>query len=125
MSPATAVTRDDLQAFVAYRLDPDVARYQSWDPTYHMTDAEALLAAQADAGFGTPGAWPLVAALDRPSGELVGDCAAHALAHQPGTAEVGITLARARGRGWRQRPSARSSAPSTTTTRWARCGGLS
>jgi RimJ/RimL family protein N-acetyltransferase len=47
---------DDLRAFVAYRSHPDIARYQSWDPTYAMTDAEALLAAQADVAFGTPGA---------------------------------------------------------------------
>jgi len=84
---------DDLQAFVAYRSHPDVARYQSWDPTYAMTDAEALLAAQADVAFGTPGAWVQVAALDRASGELVGDCAVHVLADQPATAEVGVTLA--------------------------------
>jgi RimJ/RimL family protein N-acetyltransferase len=84
---------DDLQAFVAYRSHPDVARYQSWDPTYAMTDAEALLAAQADVAFGTPGAWLQVAALDRASGELVGDCAVRVLADQPATAEVGVTLA--------------------------------
>jgi RimJ/RimL family protein N-acetyltransferase len=84
---------DDLRAFVAYRSHPDVARYQSWDPTYAMTDAEALLAAQADVAFGTPGAWVQVAALDRASGELVGDCAVHVLADQRATAEVGVTLA--------------------------------
>jgi RimJ/RimL family protein N-acetyltransferase len=83
----------DLEAFVAYRSDPDVARYQSWEPTYGMPDARALLAAQAGLAFGTPGAWMQVAALDRASGELVGDCAVHVLADQPRTAEVGVTLA--------------------------------
>jgi len=34
-----------------------------------------------------------VAALDRSSGELVGDCAVHVLADRPATAEVGVTLA--------------------------------
>jgi RimJ/RimL family protein N-acetyltransferase len=87
---------DDLPAFVAYRSHPDVARYQSWDPTYAMSDADALLAAQADVAFGTPGAWVQVAAIDRTSGELVGDCAVHVLADQPATAEVGVTLAPAR-----------------------------
>ena len=84
---------DDLRAFVAYRSHPDVARYQSWDPAYAMSDAEALLAAQGDVAFATPGAWVQVAALDRASGELVGDCAVHVLADQPATAEVGVTLA--------------------------------
>ena len=87
---------EDLQAFVAYRSHPDVARYQSWDPTYAMRDAEELLAAQADVAFGTPGAWVQVAALDRASGELVGDCAVRVVADQPATAEVGVTLAPAR-----------------------------
>jgi RimJ/RimL family protein N-acetyltransferase len=87
---------DDLPAFVAYRSDPEVARYQSWDPAYGMADAEALLAAQAEVPFGTPGAWVQVAALDRASGELVGDCAVRVLADQPATAEVGVTLAPAR-----------------------------
>jgi RimJ/RimL family protein N-acetyltransferase len=83
---------DDLQAFAAYRSHPEVARYQSWDSTYAMADAEALLAAQADVAFGTPGAWVQVAALDRASGALVGDCAVHVLADQSATAEVGVTL---------------------------------
>ena len=39
---------EDLRSFVAYRSHPDVARYQSWDPTYSMAEAEALLAAQVD-----------------------------------------------------------------------------
>jgi hypothetical protein len=49
---------NDLRAFVAYRSHPDVARYQSWEPTYAMDDAEALLAAQADVAFGTPASRP-------------------------------------------------------------------
>ena len=83
---------EDLRAFVAYRSDPDVARYQSWDPTYAMRDAEALLLAQADVAFGTPGTWVQVAALDRASGELVGDCAVRVLADQPATAEVSSSI---------------------------------
>ena len=48
---------EDLRVFVAYRSHPDVARYQSWEPTYSMKDGEALLAAQANVAFGTSGAW--------------------------------------------------------------------
>jgi RimJ/RimL family protein N-acetyltransferase len=29
---------DDLPAFVAYRREPEVARYQAWDTTYSMID---------------------------------------------------------------------------------------
>jgi RimJ/RimL family protein N-acetyltransferase len=83
----------DLPAFVAYRSDPDVARYQSWDTTYSMDDARRFLASQQGVAFGTPGAWVQVAAIDRLRGTLCGDCAVHVVTDQPATAEVGVTLA--------------------------------
>ena len=90
----------DLPAFVAYRSAPEVARYQSWDTTYAMADAERFLAAQREVAFGQPGAWVQLAAVDRASGELCGDCAVHVRSDQPATAELGVTLAPAhQGRG--------------------------
>jgi RimJ/RimL family protein N-acetyltransferase len=83
----------DLEAFVAYRSAPEVARYQSWDTTFSMADAERFLAEQQEVELGRPGAWVQLAATDRESGELCGDCAVHVLADQPGTAEVGVTFA--------------------------------
>ena len=66
---------DDLVAFVAYRSAPKVARYQSWDTSYSMADAERFLAAQQRVAFGGPGASLQLAAIDRVSGTLCGDCA--------------------------------------------------
>jgi RimJ/RimL family protein N-acetyltransferase len=84
-------TAADLDAFVAYRREPDVARYQSWDTSYSRADAEAVL---------SPGEWTQVAIADRATGALLGDCAVHAVPDQPRTTEVGITLAPAsQGRG--------------------------
>jgi RimJ/RimL family protein N-acetyltransferase len=83
----------DLEAFVAYRSAPEVARYQSWDTTFAMADAERFLAEQQEVELGRPGGWVQLAATDRESGELCGDCAVHVLADQPGTAEVGVTFA--------------------------------
>src|SRR5690348_16285652 len=37
---------DDLEEFVSYRSDPEVARHQSWDSPYSMADAESLLSSQ-------------------------------------------------------------------------------
>lgn len=85
---------EDLPAFVAYRSDPEVARYQSWDTTYSMADAERFLASQRDVEFGEPGAWVQVAAIDRLDGSLVGDCAARVVDDQPATAEIGVTFSR-------------------------------
>jgi RimJ/RimL family protein N-acetyltransferase len=86
----------DLPAFVAYRSAPEVARYQSWDTTFSPADAERFLTAQQRVEFGQPGVWVQVAAIDRVSGELCGDCAVHVVTDQPATAEVGVTLAPAR-----------------------------
>jgi RimJ/RimL family protein N-acetyltransferase len=84
---------DDLPAFVAYRSEPEVARYQSWDTSYSMADAERFLASQRDLALGTPGAWVQLAAVDRRSGALCGDCAVRVDTEQPATAEVGVTFA--------------------------------
>ena len=83
---------DDLPAFAAYRSDPDVARYQSWDKTFSMADAERFLAEQRDVEFGTPGVWVQLAAIDRETGALCGDCAVSVGPDQP-TAELGVTFA--------------------------------
>jgi RimJ/RimL family protein N-acetyltransferase len=83
----------DLAAFVAYRSEPEVARYQSWETSFSMADAERFLASQQGVGLATPGAWVQLAAVDRRTGVLCGDCAVHVVADQPDTAEVGITFA--------------------------------
>src|SRR5687768_682833 len=84
---------DDAPAFAAYRSAPGVARYQSWDRTYSRADAERLVASQQEVAFGDPGAWVQLAAVDRVSGALCGDCAVRVATAQPATAEVGVTFA--------------------------------
>ena len=84
---------DDAPAFAAYRSDPDVARYQSWDTTFTTADGERLVASQAGVALGDPGAWLQLAAVDRGSGALCGDCAVRIATDQPQTAEVGVTFA--------------------------------
>lgn len=84
---------EDLSAFVAYRSAPEVARYQSWDPTFSIADAERFLDSQQQVVFGQQGVWVQLAAIDRGSGTLCGDCAVHIADDQPATAEVGVTFA--------------------------------
>ena len=88
--------REDVPAFAAYRRDPEVARYQGWDTAYSEADGERLVAGQDGVELGAPGPWVQVAALDRATGELCGDCAVHVVTDQPHTAEVGVTLSPAR-----------------------------
>ena len=64
---------DDLEAFVAYRSDPEVARYQSWDSPYSMADAESFLSSQRELVFGQPGEWLQLAIVDRATGAVCGE----------------------------------------------------
>jgi RimJ/RimL family protein N-acetyltransferase len=84
----------DLDALLAYRNDPEVARYQSWT-SFSREEAEAFLASQRDLAPGTPGEWVQIALERRESPGLIGDCAVKVLADDPRQAEIGFTLARA------------------------------
>ncbi len=84
---------EDLTGFAAYRAAPEVARYQSWDTSYSLADAEEFLASQRGLSFGQPGVWLQLAILERNSGQLCGDCAVRVTDDQPATAEIGVTLA--------------------------------
>lgn len=92
---------DDLPTFVAYRSDPSVARYQSWDAPYPVQRAERLLAEMASAHPDSPGIWFQVAVVRRTDGLLIGDCAAHVRPDDPRQAEIGFSFAPAhQGRGY-------------------------
>lgn len=87
----------DVPAFVAYRSDPEVARFQSWHADFSAEDGAALVASQP-VGFPTPGEWVQLA-LRAPTADgsgsrvLVGDIAIGADASQPATFELGVTIA--------------------------------
>jgi len=90
------LAESDLEAFVAYRRDPDVARYQSWLPDYSLADARSLLAAQPGTTLPETGGWVQLAL--RPisasyGSTLIGDVAIGTDAVQPDTYELGVTLA--------------------------------
>jgi RimJ/RimL family protein N-acetyltransferase len=87
------LTPDDLPAVLAYRNDPEVARYQGWPLPATPDDAAGLV---SDAPLGAPG-WVQRAVTLR-GGEVVGDVA---LKTQGQQAELGVTLARsAQGHGY-------------------------
>jgi RimJ/RimL family protein N-acetyltransferase len=84
----------DLDAFVAYRSDPEVARWQSWTAPYPRDAARELLTAASADLPPTPGAWRQVAVARRDDGALLGDCAFRR-SDDGRQAELGVTLARA------------------------------
>ncbi len=83
-------TAQDIPDFVAYRQDPDVARYQSWD-NYTAQEGEAFFIAQQIMEFGIIDSWYQIAIANLEQDRLIGDCVIHFLdEHQ---VEIGFTLA--------------------------------
>jgi RimJ/RimL family protein N-acetyltransferase len=89
----TPLTAQDAAAFVAYRQDPRVARWQGWEPSYSAADAAELIASQPAGDLPEPGGWLQLAIRNAVTGELYGDVAVHALEDLSDTFEIGITLA--------------------------------
>lgn len=88
----------DLAGFQAYRHDPEVGRWQGWQP---QADAQALafLEEMADGPLFQPGTWTQLGIADDLTGQLIGDLGVHVSADGR-EAEFGFSLARAaQGRG--------------------------
>nr|MBP6750897.1 GNAT family N-acetyltransferase [Xanthomonadaceae bacterium] len=93
-----ALRESDLADFHAYRSDPQVARYQGWQP---MDEARALafLRGQNNRSALEPGRWVRLAIADTPTDRLLGDIGLW-LSHDRREAEIAITVApSAQGRG--------------------------
>jgi RimJ/RimL family protein N-acetyltransferase len=89
----------DLALFMAYRNDPEVARYQGWEGISEP-EARAFLQEQKEVQPGVPGQWFQIAVELKATGMLVGDCALKIEEHDERQAEIGYTLSRAyQGRG--------------------------
>ena len=89
---ARAMAAPDVEAFVAYRTDPDVARYQSWSD-YTPEQGRELVESMHDSRLGEPGEWYQIALEEIASGALVGDLAVHVDEDEHRQLEVGFTLA--------------------------------
>lgn len=86
-------TEADLDAFVAYRTLPEVARYQSWDAPYPADAGAAFIAEMVAQHPDTPGEWFQFAVILRTTGELIGDCAACPDSDDPRQVEIGFSFA--------------------------------
>lgn len=84
-------TPADLPALLAYRNDPEVARYQSWE-SFTAAEAEGFIEAQSRCEPGEPGLWFQFAVTVPPDDQLIGDCALHV--GDDRVAEIGFTLSR-------------------------------
>lgn len=86
---------EDIDGFVAYRSDPENARYQSWDAPFPFVAAVRFINEMMQLTPATPGTWYQIAIERKTDGRLIGDCAVHFLDAQPRQAEIGFTLDRA------------------------------
>ena len=89
------LSKKDLATFIAYRQDPEIARYQGWDTSYSEQQAAELLDSQFEVLLPGPDQWLQLAIHDLASGELLGDLALHSLDSEKSSFEIGFTLAKA------------------------------
>ena len=83
----------DIETFVEYRQDPNIAKFQSWDSSYSRDQAIELI--QSQLGVVTPnvGGWLQLAIRLSISNAHIGDLAIHRVANQHGVFELGFTIA--------------------------------
>ena len=86
-------TGKDAAAFCAYRGDPEIARYQSWDGC-STEEAREFVEKHAAQPFGPPGEWMQIAIALKSSNELIGDCGVRIGSDDARQATIGVTLAR-------------------------------
>ncbi|MFO7537497.1 MAG: GNAT family N-acetyltransferase [Chloroflexota bacterium] len=83
----------DIEAFSAYRSDPDIARYQSWEPPVTLEQATRFVNDMKHARPGVQGEWYQWAVERKAAAGLIGDCAFQIMAPDPRQAEIGFTFA--------------------------------
>src|SRR5262245_15746490 len=83
----------DLPSFLAYRNDPEVAKYQSWESVSER-EAQPFIEEQESLQPGVPGQWFQFAIELKETKQLIGDCALKVNEHDPRQAEIGFTLSR-------------------------------
>lgn len=88
------MTATDLDAFLAYRGDPEVARYQSWEQMSAEQAAGFLAHCGSVAPLLRPGHWVQIAIADTETDALLGDMGWH-LSEDSQEVELGVTLSRA------------------------------
>ena len=83
----------DLLTFMAYRNDPEVARYQSWD-SINEAEARAFIHEQKEIQPGIPGQGFQIAIELKETGVLIGDCYFIINELERRQAEIGFTISR-------------------------------
>lgn len=86
-------TETDLDRFLAYRHDPEVACFQSWSMLLE-NEAIAFINEMSTVPIGIPGEWFQIAIALQQSNLLIGDIGIQVSEHDTTTVEIGFTLHR-------------------------------
>ena len=81
----------DLDDFYAYRSDPEVIKYQSFD-TMTVAQSRHFIQGQKNKLFGQPGEWIQLGIEEISLQKLIGDCALKIDLYDSRMAEIGITI---------------------------------
>ncbi|WP_335870968.1 GNAT family N-acetyltransferase [Bacillus sp. 2205SS5-2] len=82
---------EDIVAFYAYRSNPVIAKYQSWE-NYQYEQAEEFVRNQLSNTPDVPGSWFQYAIALKENNQLIGDIGVHTLLNEPVMVEFGFTL---------------------------------
>ncbi len=88
-------TDADLETFVTYRSDPEVARYQGWNAPFTEEQGRAFIEEMTHKQPATPNEWYQLAIERKSDGRMLGDIAFVVKGADAQQAELGLTLARA------------------------------
>ncbi|MBA2250842.1 MAG: GNAT family N-acetyltransferase [Chitinophagaceae bacterium] len=81
----------DLEAFYAYRKDPEVAMYQGFEP-FTKSEAKIFIESQKHKVFGASTGWHQFAVIKKENNLLIGDCAIKLNDFENNEAEIGCTI---------------------------------
>jgi RimJ/RimL family protein N-acetyltransferase len=83
----------DLESFLAYRNDSEVAKYQSWSLPYPREKAESFIQEMKDVHAPKQGEWLQLALESKKTGDMIGDVAFCIKEEDARQAVIGFTIA--------------------------------
>jgi RimJ/RimL family protein N-acetyltransferase len=87
----TPLAASDAPVMFGYRSDPEVCRFQSFEPA-SLGDVEGFIGSLQANAFDTAGTWFQFAIRLQESGQLIGDFGTHFSADDPLQVEIGLTV---------------------------------
>jgi len=83
---------EDLEAFIAYRNNPEVAKYQGWSIPYPREKAIEFIEEMKNKNPAEPEGWYQAAIIIKESGEIIGDAAFHLKKDENRKAYINCTI---------------------------------